>query len=411
MALEPFVSPTSAEAQTDPVPLEYLQDKDYSSYDITLEVAIQATSETNNTTKPETVCRSNFKNLYWNAAQQLVHHSVTGCIMQPGDLLGSGTISGSSRDAFGSMLELCWKGTREVALGDSGEVRKFLKDGDTVVMKGWCRDQEGNSSRVGFGDCSGKVLPAILSNGGVSKESTVSATKEQFTNFKLYSYFKSSASWRVRIALNAKGISYEIIPVNLKNDEHKDSSYIANRNPMAQVPTLECVDTTTDTVLRISQSVAIMEFLDEAFPGRPALYPSSSLAERALAREMVEIVNSGIQPLQNMSLMRELDARSEGKVGWNLGAERIAKGLAALEELVTKKQHEKQQQHKNTIKYSLGGFAPTAVDFCIIPQLHNARHVFKVDMTPFPALVAIETACSVHPWFLNAHPNKQTDAE
>ena len=94
------------------------------------------------------VCESNLANMYWSATQQLVHHSVTGCIMRPGDMLGSGTISGPTQSSFGSMLELCWKGTREVTLGT--EVRMFLRDGDTVIMKGWTDDKGG---RVGFVAC------------------------------------------------------------------------------------------------------------------------------------------------------------------------------------------------------------------------------------------------------------------
>jgi len=124
------------------------------------------------------ITNSNFRYLYWNVKQQLVHHTVTGCNMRAGDLLGSGTISGPVRYTsfacvvewyslcgcalqevgnFGSMLELSWKGSREVPLGDSGKVRKFLKDGDTVVVKGYC---QGAGYRVGFGRASGKVLPA-----------------------------------------------------------------------------------------------------------------------------------------------------------------------------------------------------------------------------------------------------------
>ena len=151
-ALEPFRCATSAGKQEDPVPLPYLQDPSYGSYDIKLEVLIDG----DDTTKPHTVSRSNFANLYWNVRQQLVHHTVTGCDMQPGDLLGSGTISGQTQDAFGSMLELCWKGTREVPLGEEG-TRKFLKDGDNVIMRGYC---QGEGFRVGFGECTGKVLPA-----------------------------------------------------------------------------------------------------------------------------------------------------------------------------------------------------------------------------------------------------------
>jgi fumarylacetoacetase len=98
---------------------------------------------------------SNAKYLYWNFKQQLVHHTVTGCNMNPGDLLGSGTISGPTDTEYGSMLELSWKGTKEVAMAD-GSIRKFLKDGDEVNMIGWC---QGEGYRVGFGDCKGRVLP------------------------------------------------------------------------------------------------------------------------------------------------------------------------------------------------------------------------------------------------------------
>jgi hypothetical protein len=91
------------------------------------------------------------------ATQQLVHHSVTGCIMRPGDMLGSGTISGPEESSFGSMLELCWKGTKVVQVGE--EERKFLRDGDTVIMKGWA--EEVNGGRVGFGVCAGMILPAL----------------------------------------------------------------------------------------------------------------------------------------------------------------------------------------------------------------------------------------------------------
>ncbi|GMI05489.1 hypothetical protein TrLO_g3096 [Triparma laevis f. longispina] len=153
-ALEPYRAATSAREQKDPEPLDYIKDPNYSSYDIALEVTIQG----ENMSAPETVSKSNFKNLYWNVKQQLVHHSITGCNMSPGDLLGSGTISGTPQDSFGSMLELCWKGTREVKLGESGEVRKFLKDGDTVSMSGVCK-KEGVGC-VGFGSVTNKIYPA-----------------------------------------------------------------------------------------------------------------------------------------------------------------------------------------------------------------------------------------------------------
>ncbi len=155
-ALEPFVCPTSFRVQ-DPPPLEYLMDPNYSSFDIHLEVQIQS----ENMKIPETVCQSNYANMYWNARQQLVHHSVTGCIMRAGDLLGSGTISGSTPESYGSMLELCWNGTKDVVLGESGEKRQFLQDGDTIIIKGFCNSSSSDKQThgIGFGTCVGKVCP------------------------------------------------------------------------------------------------------------------------------------------------------------------------------------------------------------------------------------------------------------
>src|SRR5208282_3246462 len=94
---------------------------------------------------------------YWSLAQQLAHHTVNGCNMRPGDLLGSGTISGPTPDSLGSMLELAWRGTRLLTLA-SGEPRSFLQDGDRVIMTGWC---QGDGYRVGFGEAAGTVLPAL----------------------------------------------------------------------------------------------------------------------------------------------------------------------------------------------------------------------------------------------------------
>jgi len=151
-ALEPFRCATSAVKQDNPTPLPYLIDPEYGSYNVDLAVTING----EDCTQDHVVSKSNFKNLYWNMKQQLVHHSVSGCNMRPGDLLGSGTISGPTADSFGSMLELCWKGSKTVKLGEEAE-RKFLKDGDVVNMTGVCH---GDGYKIGFGPCVGKVLAA-----------------------------------------------------------------------------------------------------------------------------------------------------------------------------------------------------------------------------------------------------------
>ncbi|WAR11118.1 FAAA-like protein [Mya arenaria] len=149
-ALKPFVTKNMPQ---DPKPLPYLTHEDDYNFDISLEVAIMC----DGLSSPATICRSNFSNMYWTMKQQLAHHTVTGCNINPGDLMGSGTISGEMEDSFGSMLELCWKGTKTIEL-ENGVTRKFLKDGDEVIMTGFCN---GNGYKVGFGTCVGKVLPAL----------------------------------------------------------------------------------------------------------------------------------------------------------------------------------------------------------------------------------------------------------
>ncbi|NXE60216.1 FAAA Fumarylacetoacetase, partial [Calcarius ornatus] len=149
-ALMPFVLPNPVQ---DPKPLPYLQDKEPYTFDIKLFVAIKGEGMST----PATICRSNFKHMYWTMKQQLAHHSINGCNLRPGDLLASGTISGPEPESFGSMLELSWNGTKEIPLG-SGQSRKFLQDGDEVILTGYC---QGNGFRVGFGQCSGKILPAL----------------------------------------------------------------------------------------------------------------------------------------------------------------------------------------------------------------------------------------------------------
>lgn len=149
-ALEPFR--VSGPVQ-DPEPFPYLKTHGPSSYDIQLEVTLQ----TAQLEQPQRICASNFKHLYWSLAQQVAHHTVNGCNLQPGDLLASGTISGPTPDSYGSMLELSWRGTKPLTL-TSGETRSFLQDGDRVSFKGWC---QGNGYRIGFGEVTGKILAAV----------------------------------------------------------------------------------------------------------------------------------------------------------------------------------------------------------------------------------------------------------
>lgn len=147
-ALAPF---KTAGPKQDPPVLPYLNFEGDKNYDISLEVYIE-----NEKGDATLICESNTKFLYWNIAQQLAHHTVGGCNMQVGDICASGTISGPTPNSYGSMLELTWRGSKPITLNDGSE-RKFLQDGDTLVMKAFCK--KGNV-RIGFGEVRGKVLPA-----------------------------------------------------------------------------------------------------------------------------------------------------------------------------------------------------------------------------------------------------------
>lgn len=286
-ALEPFRCSTSAGATQDPTPLPYLQDPNYatSTYDVALDVAVQGANDAT----PSVISKSNFKYMYWNMKQQLVHHSVTGCNMRAGDLLGSGTISGQDETAYGSMLELSWRGAKEIPLVNasaSPAVRKFLQDGDVVIMTGHA---QGAGYRIGFGEVTGRILPA-----GSKDQHTVAAAPvantERYTDLKLYAYWRSTCSWRVRLALALKGLDYSIESVNLLDIATNNTASLPEAyqavNPMAQVPTLVLRDATSGENLTLTQSLAIIEFLDEAYPARSPLLPADPVA-RARAREVI----------------------------------------------------------------------------------------------------------------------------
>lgn len=147
-ALEPF---RVAGPEQHPHVLPYLSFEGNKSFDLRLEVLIQP-----NGSEATTVCRSNFKYMYWNINQQLAHHTVNGCNIQVGDMYASGTISGPSPGSYGSMLELSWNGQKALTMPDGTE-RKFIEDGDTVIIKGLA---EKDGVRIGFGECKGKILPA-----------------------------------------------------------------------------------------------------------------------------------------------------------------------------------------------------------------------------------------------------------
>ncbi|KAL6562296.1 hypothetical protein OROGR_003303 [Orobanche gracilis] len=147
-ALEPFASDAPEQS---PPPLPYLAEKESKNYDIFLQVSIVPAGQEDDFI----VTRSNFKHLYWTIAQQLAHHTINGCNLRPGDLLGTGTISGPEPESYGCLLELTWNGQKPLSLG--GTTRTFLEDGDEVIFTGCCK---GDGYSVGFGKCSGKILPS-----------------------------------------------------------------------------------------------------------------------------------------------------------------------------------------------------------------------------------------------------------
>ena len=148
-ALEPFRLHGPVQ---DPVPLPYLRQSGANNFDLELDVSLQA----NGMLQAKTICRTNFKYMYWFSVQQLMHHASSGCAMNIGDLLGSGTISGPEKHQRGSLLEISWNGSEPLQLAP-GVTRSFLEDGDSLLMRGWC---QGDGYPVGFGAVEGTILPA-----------------------------------------------------------------------------------------------------------------------------------------------------------------------------------------------------------------------------------------------------------
>ncbi|MFN0279493.1 MAG: fumarylacetoacetase [Pyrinomonadaceae bacterium] len=159
-ALAPFRTKAFERPEGDPAPLDYLSDEQnqkFGGLDINLEVYVQTEKMRDENIEPHLLSRSNTKDLYWTVGQMLTHHASNGCNLQTGDLIASGTVSGKEKSERGCMLELTWRGTEPIEL-PSGEQRRFLEDGDEVIMKGYC-EREG-FRRIGFGECRGRIIPA-----------------------------------------------------------------------------------------------------------------------------------------------------------------------------------------------------------------------------------------------------------
>nr|PZM91054.1 MAG: maleylacetoacetate isomerase [Pseudomonadota bacterium] len=208
---------------------------------------------------------------------------------------------------------------------------------------------------------------------------------------KLYSYWRSSASWRVRTALAYKGLSYDYVPVHLTRDggeQHKEA--YREKNPMRQVPLLELDDGRT-----LAQSVAILEYLEEVFPEPPLLPRDPYL--RGKVRQLVEVVNAGIQPFQNLATTTRLRQLGVDPDAWV--KEWIRRGLEAFEREVAQ-----------TAGRFCVGDSPTFADVVLVPQCYSSRR-FGVDLTPYENILKIEKNCLELDAFRRAHPEAQPDAE
>jgi len=213
---------------------------------------------------------------------------------------------------------------------------------------------------------------------------------------KLYSYWRSTSAWRVRVALGWKCLEYDYVAVDISERAgQQDGSEFVARNPLRQVPVLEWPE--GDEVRRLTQSVAITEYLEERHPNPPLLPPEPF--ERACVRQAVEIVNSGIQPLQNsrtQSTLREVVGGEAEVRAWVRSA--IARGLAALETIG--------REHGERF---LIGDVPTLADVFLVPQLYAARR-FEVDLAPYGKLLDVEAHARSLDAFEGAEPERQPDA-
>jgi maleylacetoacetate isomerase len=208
---------------------------------------------------------------------------------------------------------------------------------------------------------------------------------------QLYSYFRSTASYRVRIALGLKNLSYDTVPIHLPRAEQRSESFRAV-NPQRRVPALKLDDGTV-----LIQSLAIIDYLDETYPEPPFLPADAKL--RARVRAAAHIVGMDIHPLGNSGprnyLTRTLGIDEAAAKAWT--GHWMEEGFAAIEPLLGEG------------PYAFGA-APTLADICLVPQVSNARR-FGVDLAPFPRLAAADAAARRHPAFAGAAPERQPDAE
>lgn len=236
----------------------------------------------------------------------------------------------------------------------------------------------------------------------------------RYVDFRLYSFFRSSASYRVRIALNLKGVKYNTIPVDLKTlfgntDKTLPKDFIS-LNPMEQVPLLQFKCSDGASLHQLTQSIPIIEFLDEAFPDDKHPLLPQDIMLRARTRQVSEIINSGIQPMQNIRLIRQVKVAAlvggeEGKTtdGVGLAKDAIIRGLGACERIA-----ESSFSTTNTSRFAMGTQYPTMADILLVPQIYNARK-FNINLSAYPNLIAVAETCEKLDAFKQAAPENQPD--
>ena len=210
---------------------------------------------------------------------------------------------------------------------------------------------------------------------------------------KLHTYFRSSCSYRVRIALNLKGLTYESLPINLLKSEQLSEDYM-RKNPSGLLPTFR----DEKTQISLTQSLAIIEYIDENYGEKNLFLPADSY-EKALVRSMAYIIACDIQPIQNLKvlkhLMREIHIEEDQKIAWIQHF--ITEGFFGLEAML--KKHSGEYCYKNKV---------SLVDICLIPQLYNARR-FKTDLSRFPNITKVEENLLKLESFEKAKPENQID--
>jgi len=373
MALDPFSCSTSAgNLQSDPTPLAYLQDPQYSSYNINLSVSIKGKDMPN----PKLISQTNFKYMYWNARQQLVHHAVTGCPMRPGDLLASGTISGEKPNSFGSMLELSWNGTKPILL-NKNDTRLFLQDHDTVILEGFAMTSD-ERYRVGFGLCEGTILPPKT----FSSSSLITPLDQTINSQKYVRLYGSSSKnlmqKRTLLAvLSAKQLPFEYVDIDMYKNEDPDRCIF------------EVFDSSTGNITQLSQTMSILHFLERSYPTNGhSLFPHD-LNDYAIIHEIADI------SIQLTYKLDESFASNHGKGLLVLDTSLlmyVRKSLNKIDTLLKLKS-------KFNGPFICGRFSPSLAEFCLFPVLCHIQPYISNTESNYSKLFELEKKCACHSWF------------